>query len=25
MLWSSPMYQGTISGAFKNALDWLRT
>ncbi len=21
MLWSSPMYQGTISGAFKNALD----
>src|SRR5262245_55175729 len=22
MLWSSPMYQGTISGAFKNALDW---
>lgn len=23
MLWSSPMYQGTISGAFKNALDWL--
>jgi len=24
MLWSSPMYQGTISGAFKNALDWLR-
>jgi len=25
MLWSSPMYQGTISGAFKNALDWLHT
>jgi FMN reductase len=24
MLWSSPLYQGTISGAFKNALDWLR-
>src|SRR4029077_20415265 len=24
MLWSSPMYQGTISGAFKNALDWLQ-
>src|SRR6266699_5749119 len=23
MLWNSPMYQGTISGAFKNALDWL--
>ena len=23
MLWSSPMYQGTISGAFQNALDWL--
>jgi FMN reductase len=23
MLWSSPLYQGTISGAFKNALDWL--
>jgi len=23
MLWSSPMYQGTISGAFKNVLDWL--
>ena len=23
MLWSSPMYQGTISGAFKNAVDWL--
>jgi FMN reductase len=23
MLWSSPMYQGTISGAFKNSLDWL--
>ena len=25
MLWSSPMYQGTVSGAFKNALDWLHT
>jgi FMN reductase len=23
MVWSSPLYQGTISGAFKNALDWL--
>ena len=23
MLWSSPLYQGTISGALKNALDWL--
>jgi FMN reductase len=23
MLWSSPIYQGTISGSFKNALDWL--
>jgi FMN reductase len=22
MLWASPLYQGTISGAFKNALDW---
>jgi FMN reductase len=24
LLWSSPLYQGSISGAFKNALDWLR-
>jgi FMN reductase len=24
LLWSSPLYQGTVSGAFKNALDWLR-
>lgn len=23
LVWSSPMYNGTISGAFKNALDWL--
>jgi FMN reductase len=23
MIWSSPLYHGTISGAFKNALDWL--
>jgi FMN reductase len=23
LLWSSPMYQGTVSGSFKNALDWL--
>ena len=23
LIWSSPLYQGTISGAFKNALDWL--
>jgi FMN reductase len=23
MLWGSPMYQGTISGAFNYALDWL--
>jgi FMN reductase len=24
LIWSSPLYQGSISGAFKNALDWLR-
>src|SRR3954449_7771793 len=24
MLWSSPMYHGTISGSFKNALDWMQ-
>jgi FMN reductase len=23
MIWSSPTYHGSISGAFKNALDWL--
>jgi len=23
LVWSSPLYNGTISGAFKNALDWL--
>jgi FMN reductase len=23
MLWSSPMYNGSVSGAFKNAVDWL--
>lgn len=23
LLWSSPLYHGTISGAFKNAMDWL--
>ena len=23
LLWSSPLYNGTISGAFKNAIDWL--
>ena len=25
LIWSSPLYHGTISGAFKNALDWLET
>jgi FMN reductase len=25
LLWSSLLDQGTISGAFKNALDWLHT
>ncbi|HWS72082.1 MAG TPA: NADPH-dependent FMN reductase [Thermoanaerobaculia bacterium] len=24
MIWSSPMYHGTISGSFKNALDWMQ-
>lgn len=23
MIWSSPLYHGSISGSFKNALDWL--
>jgi FMN reductase len=23
LLWSSPLYQGSIAGSFKNALDWL--
>jgi FMN reductase len=23
LVWSSPLYNGTISGAFKNAIDWL--
>ena len=23
LLWSSPLYHGTVSGAFKNVLDWL--
>lgn len=24
VVWSSPMYHGTVSGSFKNALDWLQ-
>lgn len=24
MIWSSPLYHGTVSGAFKNAVDWLQ-
>lgn len=24
LIWVSPLYHGTISGAFKNALDWLQ-
>ena len=24
LIWSSPMYHGTISGSFKDALDWLQ-
>ena len=23
MIWSSPTYQGSVSGSFKNAMDWL--
>jgi FMN reductase len=23
LLWSSPMYNGSVSGSFKNAIDWL--
>ena len=23
MLWSSPMYNGSVAGSFKNAIDWL--
>lgn len=23
LLWASPLYHGTVSGAFKNAIDWL--
>ncbi len=23
MIWSTPLYHGSVSGAFKNALDWL--
>ena len=24
VVWSSPMYHGTVNGSFKNALDWLQ-
>ncbi|MEU6645538.1 NADPH-dependent FMN reductase [Saccharomonospora sp. NPDC046836] len=24
MVWSSPMYHGSVSGSFKNAIDWLQ-
>jgi FMN reductase len=24
LMWSSPLYHGTVSGAFKNAIDWLQ-
>jgi FMN reductase len=24
LIWSTPMYHGTVSGSFKNALDWLQ-
>ena len=24
LIWASPLYHGTVSGAFKNAIDWLQ-
>jgi FMN reductase len=24
LIWSTPLYHGTVSGAFKNAIDWLQ-
>ena len=24
LIWATPMYHGTVSGSFKNALDWLQ-
>ncbi|MFK7972231.1 MAG: NADPH-dependent FMN reductase [Bacteroidia bacterium] len=24
LIWSSPLYQGTVSGAFKNVIDWFQ-